>query len=178
MLIKRAEKELIAKAKKDGVETVWDKKAEIKTPCGFGSAGVCCSNCTMGPCRVGPVPGKGTARGICRATADVIAAKNFARMCGAGSAAHSDHGRSLCFHLENSSRDGQINIKDKKKLMSVAEKYNVATEGRDIYDIAHNIAAATLNEFGKPHGNLIFSKALPKKKERSLGQTWCNSKSN
>ena len=54
-----AEEELIAKAKKDGVETVWDRKVEMKTPCGFGSAGVCCRNCAMGPCRVSPVPGKG-----------------------------------------------------------------------------------------------------------------------
>lgn len=159
-----AEEELLEKAKKDGVETAWDRKAALKTPCGFGSAGVCCKNCAMGPCRVSPVPGKGAERGICGATADVIVARNFARMCAAGAAAHSDHGRSLCLYLENASRDGQINIRDEKKLMAVAKKYSIETEGRDIYDVAHDIAAATLNEFGKPHGNLIFSSALPTKR--------------
>lgn len=164
LLIQAAQDQLLEKAKRDGVETAWDRKDAMKTPCGFGSAGVCCRNCAMGPCRVSPVPGKGVERGICGATADVIVARNFARMCAAGSAAHSDHGRSLCLYLENASRDGQINIKDEKKLESVAKKYSIETEGRDIYDVAHDIAAATLNEFGKPHGNLIFSKALPKKR--------------
>ncbi len=165
LLIEAAEEELIAKAKKDGVETAWDRKVEMKTPCGFGSAGVCCRNCAMGPCRVSPVPGKGVARGICGATADVIVARNFARMCAAGSAAHSDHGRSICLYLENASRDGQINIRDEKKLIAVAKRYDIETEGRDIYDVAHDLAAVTLNEFGKPHGNLIFPTALPKKRK-------------
>lgn len=164
LLIQAAEDQLLEKAKKDSVETAWDRKEAMKTPCGFGSAGVCCRNCAMGPCRVSPVPGKGVERGICGATADIIVARNFARMCAAGSAAHSDHGRSLCLYLENASRDGQINVRDEKKLMAVAKKYSIETEGRDVYDIAHDIAAATLDEFGKPHGNLIFSKALPKKR--------------
>ena len=165
LLIQAAEDQLLEKAKKDGVETAWDRKDAMKTPCGFGSAGVCCRNCAMGPCRVSPVPGKGVERGICGATADIIVARNFARMCAAGSASHSDHGRSLCLYLENASRDGQINIRDEKKLASVAKKYGIETEGRDIYDVAHDVAAATLNEFGKPHGNLIFSSALPKKRK-------------
>ncbi|MBI6871838.1 anaerobic carbon-monoxide dehydrogenase catalytic subunit [Clostridium aciditolerans] len=164
LLIQAAEDQLLEKAKRDGVETAWDRKDAMKTPCGFGSAGVCCRNCAMGPCRVSPVPGKGVERGICGATADIIVARNFARMCAAGSASHSDHGRSLCLYLENASRDGQINIRDEKKLASVAKKYSIETEGRDIYDVAHDVAAATLNEFGKPHGNLIFSSALPKKR--------------
>jgi carbon-monoxide dehydrogenase catalytic subunit len=164
LLIQAAEDQLLEKAKRDGVETAWDRKDAMKTPCGFGSAGVCCRNCAMGPCRVSPVPGKGVERGICGATADIIVARNFARMCAAGSASHSDHGRSLCLYLENASRDGQINIRDEKKLASVAKKYGIDTEGRDVYDVAHDVAAATLNEFGKPHGNLIFSSALPKKR--------------
>lgn len=165
LLIKAAEDQLLAKAKKDGVETAWDRKDAMKTPCGFGSAGVCCRNCAMGPCRVSPVPGKGVAAGICGATADVIVARNFARMCAAGSASHSDHGRSLCLYLENASNDGQINIRDEKKLISVAQRYGIETEGRDIYDVAHDLAAATLNEFGKPHGNLNFPTTLPKKRK-------------
>ncbi len=164
LLIQAAEDQLLEKAKRDGVETAWDRKDAMKTPCGFGSAGVCCRNCAMGPCRVSPVPGKGVERGICGATADIIVARNFARMCAAGSASHSDHGRSLCLYLENASRDGQITIRDEKKLASVAKKYGIDTEGRDVYDVAHDVAAATLNEFGKPHGNLIFSSALPKKR--------------
>ena len=91
--------QMMDKAKKDGVETAWDRKDILKTPCGFGAAGVCCRNCTMGPCRVSPVPGKGAERGICGATADVIVSRNFARMVAGGTAAHSDHGRSICLRL-------------------------------------------------------------------------------
>ncbi len=50
---------LIAKAQRDGVETMWDRQAAQKTQCGFGEAGVCCRICAMGPCRVSPIPGKG-----------------------------------------------------------------------------------------------------------------------
>ena len=95
--------DMLDKAKKDGVETAWDRKEILKAPCGFGAAGVCCRNCTMGPCRVSPVPGKGAERGICGATADVIVSRNYARMVAGGTAAHSDHGRSICLDLYHSS---------------------------------------------------------------------------
>lgn len=47
----------LAKAQRDGAETMWDRRA-AQEQCGFGEAGVCCRICTMGPCRVGPVPEK------------------------------------------------------------------------------------------------------------------------
>ena len=125
--------DMLDKAKKDGVETAWDRKEALKAPCGFGAAGVCCRNCTMGPCRVSPVPGKGAERGICGATADVIVSRNFARMVAGGTAAHSDHGRSICLDLYHTSPDGDIKVKDEKKLMKVAARFGVKTEGRDIY---------------------------------------------
>jgi len=62
------------------------------TGCRFGTSGLCCRNCFMGPCRViEGMPGQD--RGICGATASTIVARNFARMIAAGTAAHSDHGR-------------------------------------------------------------------------------------
>ena len=91
--------ELIEKAAKDGVETVFDR-ADTMKPCPIGSVGSCCSNCGQGPCRV-PLPkGKEETleeklkrRGICGATAETIAARNFIRMVAGGASAHSDHGR-------------------------------------------------------------------------------------
>ena len=82
----------LAKAQRDGAETMWDRRAAQKTQCGFGEAGVCCRICTMGPCRVSPVPGKGAERGICGANADTIVARNFARMCAAGTSAQIGQG--------------------------------------------------------------------------------------
>lgn len=164
LLIKAAEDELIAKAKRDGVETAWDRKAALKIPCGFGTAGVCCRTCAMGPCRVSPVPGKGNERGICGATADVIVSRNFARMVAAGAASHSDHGRSMALHLYKASRDGDVKIKDEKKLLKVAKRFDIETKGRDIYDVAHDLSLAMLNEFGKQFGTLTFPPTVPKKR--------------
>ncbi|NMM65395.1 anaerobic carbon-monoxide dehydrogenase catalytic subunit [Clostridium sp. P21] len=157
--------EMLDKAKKDGVQTAWDRKDALKTPCGFGSAGVCCRNCNLGPCRVSPVPGKGVERGICGADAGVIVSRNFARMVAGGVAAHSDHGRSIALELYHTSPDGDIKVKDEKKLMKVAERFNVPTEGRDIYDIAHDVAQAGLNDFGRQMGEVNFPPTLPKKRK-------------
>lgn len=157
--------EMLDKAKKDGVETAWDRRDALKTPCGFGSAGVCCRNCNLGPCRVSPVPGKGVQRGICGADAGVIVSRNFARMVAGGAAAHSDHGRSIALELYHTSPDGDIKVKDEKKLMKVAERFNVPTEGRDIYDIAHDVAQAGLNDFGRQMGEVNFPPTLPKKRK-------------
>lgn len=144
--------QLLAKARAEGVDTMWDRKDAMKAPCGFGAQGVCCRICAMGPCRVSPVPGKGAQKGICGATADVIVARNYARMVAAGSSAHSDHGREICHILHSVSRDGNYEIKDEAKLLSLAAEWGVETEGKDIYDVAHEVAEVALNEYGKPFG--------------------------
>jgi len=96
-----ASQELIEKAARDGVNTAFDR-AESMKPCPIGAVGSCCKNCAMGPCRV-PLPkgkeetpeDKLKRRGICGATAETIAARNFIRMVAGGAAAHSDHGRGV-----------------------------------------------------------------------------------
>src|SRR5271157_3352084 len=89
-----ATQKMLEKARRDGVETAWDRHAAMEPQCKFGTSGLCCRNCFMGPCRV--IEGApGMDRGICGATASTIVARNFARMVAAGTAAHSDHGRSV-----------------------------------------------------------------------------------
>ncbi|WP_035292160.1 anaerobic carbon-monoxide dehydrogenase catalytic subunit [Clostridium sp. KNHs214] len=170
--IQTAQNELLEKAKKDGVKTAWDRKVDLKAQCGFGLAGVCCRICAMGPCRVSPVPGKGADRGICGATADVIVARNFARMVAGGAAAHSDHGRSIVLTLLNASKDGDFKVKDEKKLIKVAKRFGVETEGRDIYDIAHDLAKAGLEQFSKQIGTLTLPPTVPEKR----AEIWNNLK--
>ncbi len=82
---------LIEKAEHDNLELIWDRKKKMQPQCGFGISGICCRICTMGPCRIS----KKAEKGICGATADVIVARNFARMVAGGAAAHSDHGRDI-----------------------------------------------------------------------------------
>ncbi|SHJ09141.1 Ni-dependent carbon monoxide dehydrogenase precursor [Geosporobacter subterraneus DSM 17957] len=161
-----SEEQLLEKAVQDGVETMWDRKAAMKAPCGFGEKGICCRICAMGPCRISPVAGKGAQRGICGATADVIVARNLARMVAAGTASHSDHARDIAHVMHMASRDGNFKIRDEKKLLDLASEWGVKTEDRDIYEVAHEVAEIALNEFGKPFGTLRFLERAPEKRKK------------
>ncbi|GAA0863364.1 anaerobic carbon-monoxide dehydrogenase catalytic subunit [Paraclostridium tenue] len=149
--------ELIEKAERDGVETMYDRKVAMKAQCGFGLQGVCCRICAAGPCRITPK----TPLGLCGADEHVIVGRNFARMVAAGTAAHSDHARGIVHTMAIASRDGNYTIKDEAKLKNLAKEWGVETEDRDIYDIAHEVADIALMEFGKPHGTLKFLSHAP-----------------
>ena len=67
--IDKVAKFLIDKAKEDGVELAWDRLEKQQPQCGFGTLGICCRNCAMGPCRIDPFP-EGPKKGVCGADAD------------------------------------------------------------------------------------------------------------
>ena len=83
--------QMIAKARKDGVETAFDRAANMKA-CPIGADSACCKHCAMGPCRLNAKDPYSKV-GVCGATIDTIQARNFARMVASGAAAHTDHGR-------------------------------------------------------------------------------------
>ena len=93
-----ASQEMIARSTELGVETIFDRALTMKQ-CNIGMQGICCKNCAMGPCRLplpkGGIEGEDTRKGLCGATPNTIAARNFIRMIAGGAAAHSDHGRSV-----------------------------------------------------------------------------------
>ena len=91
-----ATKQMLVVAKDQGIDTVFERAAKMKA-CPIGADGSCCKNCAMGPCRVPPSKKEGEPAkvGVCGATQETIAARNFARMVAAGTAAHSDHGRGV-----------------------------------------------------------------------------------
>ncbi len=135
-------------AEKVGIDT-WQDRVKTQTPhCGFGEKGICCRICAMGPCRITPKAPKG----ICGATADTIAGRNYLRMAAAGAATHSDHGRECVRKLYDSSENGNYHVTDATKLLKLAKEWNVPTEGRDLYDVAHDVANIGLNEYGKIDG--------------------------
>src|SRR6266496_4333306 len=81
---------LLKTAADKGLKTSFDRADKLK-PCPIGHSGACCKMCHMGPCRL---TGKEEeAEGVCGATLPVVAARNWARMVAAGTAAHSDHAR-------------------------------------------------------------------------------------
>ncbi|MFR2403651.1 MAG: anaerobic carbon-monoxide dehydrogenase catalytic subunit [Eubacterium callanderi] len=157
---------LIEKAQKDGAETMWDRKAALKTQCGFGEAGICCRICVMGPCRVSPSPDKGAQRGICGADRDTIVARNFARMCCAGTSAHSDHARDIVHAMYHSSEDGPFKIREEGKLRKIAAEWGIEeADTKETYALAHELAEMALMEFGKPFGTQNFLKRAPESRQ-------------
>ena len=133
-----------------GIDTYEDRKVQQQPQCKFGEDGVCCRICSMGPCRITPK----APYGICGADAHTIAGRNYLRNAAAGSAAHSDHAREILHVLHQANENGPYTVKDSAKLFGIAAEWGVETEGRDIYDVAHEVAEIGLLEFGKPFGTL------------------------
>ena len=169
-----ASQEMIARAQQLGVETVFDRAVKMK-PCNIGIQGICCKNCAMGPCRLplpkGGIEGEDERKGLCGATPNTIAARNFARMVAAGAAAHSDHGRSVAEVFRSAARKetDDYKIKDVARLLDIAPHLGVAIkvevdgkqQDRDIDEIALEVAEAAMNEWGKPEGELLYAKRAP-----------------
>ena len=177
---------MLQRAHELGVETVFDRAENMK-PCNIGIQGTCCKNCAMGPCRL-PLPksgieGEDDRKGLCGATANTVAARNFARMVAAGAAAHSDHGRSVAEVFLSVARKetDDYRIKDPAKLRAIAPHFDVATTveqdsetvDRDLDEIALEVAEKALAEWGKPEGELVYLKRAPEplyERWKSLGE--------
>jgi len=171
--IDQATIEMIEKAAQDGVRVVFDR-AETTKPCPIGAEGSCCSLCAMGPCRV-PLPkgreetpeDKKKRTGVCGATAETIAARNFLRKIAAGTAAHSDHGRRVvdAFLLAARGEAPELQIKDEQKLLQLALDLGINIGDRSNNEIAVDIGETLIKEFGKQEGELLFLKRAPLKRQ-------------
>ncbi|MBI9074719.1 MAG: anaerobic carbon-monoxide dehydrogenase catalytic subunit [Desulfatibacillum sp.] len=169
-----ATQEMIKRAQDLGVETCFDRAVTLK-PCAIGATGICCKNCGMGPCRLplpkGGIEGEDTRKGICGATPNTIAARNFIRMIASGASAHSDHGRGVAEVFLSAARKetDAYHIKDIQKLLQVAPHLDVAITvekdgemvDRDIDEIALEVAEVALAEWGKAEGELKYLKRAP-----------------
>lgn len=171
--IDNASIKMIEKAASDGVNTAFDR-AETKKPCPIGVEGSCCKHCGMGPCRVPPPKGrketpeeKQKRRGICGATAETIAARNFIRMVAGGAAAHSDHGRGVAevFLAVAKGEAPGYEIKDEQKLLQLALDWGVDIGDRSNQEIAIDIGQIALAEFGKQEGEVLFLRRAPLKRQ-------------
>lgn len=153
-----ATERLLETGRKVGADS-WQMRVKNQTPhCKFGEQGICCRICSMGPCRITPK----APRGICGCDAHGIAGRNFLRFVAGGAATHSDHGREICHTLSTVSEDGNYKVKDPEKLLRIAKEWGVETEGKDIYDLAHEMAELALMEYGKPHGVQRWLSRAPK----------------
>ena len=173
-----ASQEMIRRSQELGIETVFDRAMNMK-PCNIGAQGTCCKNCGMGPCRL-PLPkdydeASDERKGLCGATANTIAARNFVRMIAGGASAHSDHGRCVAEVFMSAARKETeaYKIKDINKLLQVAPVLGVATTvekdgetlDRDVDEIALEVAEIALNEWGKAEGQLLYLERAPKPRQ-------------
>jgi len=149
------------KARQEGLETVWDRFAAQQPQCGFCDLGLSCRICVMGPCRIDPF-GEGPQRGVCGADADIMVARNFARMVAAGAASHSDHGRDLVETLlaVAEGKAPGYKLTDLEKLSRVAGEFGVAPDLPPEAQ-ARELALALMEEYGIRKGYLQFTKRLP-----------------
>jgi len=140
-----ASAEMLAKAKIDCVDTCFDRMETQKNQCGFGKAGICCKICHMGPCRITAKAPKG----VCGADADTIVARNYLREVTGGTAAHSDHGRHLVLRLKDVAlgKGNGYMIKDEKALRRAAKLYDIPEEGREVNEVALDLANTFIGEF-------------------------------
>jgi len=159
----KASREMIERGAAEGIQTIWDRYEAVQPQCKFGKLGICCRICSMGPCRISLKEGKPPEVGACGANADTITARNVVRMIAAGTAAHSDHGRSIAHTLRIAADDANADygIKDEDKLRAVAELYDIKADGRDARQIAHDLAEAALHEFGRQEGDMVIATTAP-----------------
>jgi carbon-monoxide dehydrogenase catalytic subunit len=163
--------QMLEKAKKDGVQTCFDRANDM-SPCPIGDKSACCKNCSMGPCRLSPKDPYAK-KGVCGATIDTIQARNFARMIVSGAAAHTDHGMAM-LDLFKEVVHGKITdytIKDVDKLKYVCSEIDIPitvevdgeVKDRDVKEMALELAEELERTYTQVEGEIPFMKRVPEK---------------
>lgn len=152
----------LEKARRDCVTVSFFRMESQKVQCKFGTSGVCCRICHMGPCRIGPK----APFGVCGADADTIVARNYLREVAGGCAAHSDHGRHLVLLLKKvaEGRGGGYRIQDEKALRRASRWYGIEEDGLTASDVAHELADALIAEFTAQEDHLRTLELAPVKR--------------
>lgn len=163
--------EMLRIADREGYSNVWERYEKQQPQCSYGQLGTCCRICSMGPCRIDPF-GEGPTHGVCGATADTIVARNLARMAAVGSSSHSDHGRKVALLLRAvaNGTNTDYHITDPDKLMAVAARLGIPTDGRQQMKIAADVAKVAIDCFGNQEEEpLVFlQKYMPVKRFERL----------
>jgi len=160
-----ASQEMIDRAGKAGLKTPWDRLKAQTPQCKFGKNGVCCRNCSMGPCRIGPK----APVGICGADVNTIVARNLLRQIACGTSAHSDHGRELVhtLRLAAEGKSDIYKIRGPEKLRTLAAEYDITADGRSDEEIAADLADLLLSEFGRQDGVLLNTARAPEQQRKN-----------
>jgi carbon-monoxide dehydrogenase catalytic subunit len=160
--INKDAQEMIRVAQDEHIRTVWDRLADQEPQCGYCSLGLSCRVCAMGPCRIDPF-GEGPQKGVCGADADIIVARNLARMIAAGASAHSDHGRDILevLHHTAAGETTAYEISDVEKLKRLAKEYGVKVEHRKAAEIAKDLAWEMMEDYGMRKSMVTLAARAP-----------------
>ena len=153
---------MLRRAREENIDTVWDRLEAQEPQCGYCALGLSCRICAMGPCRIDPF-GEGPQHGVCGADADIIVARNLARMIAAGASAHSDHGRDILevLYHTGSGETAAYEITDVEKLKRIAVEYGIKADGRDAKEVAKELAWEMMEEYGMRRQHLTFADRAP-----------------
>jgi len=149
--------EMIKYTESLGIDTVFSRQAKYdesfigieKSRCYFGSTGICCRQCAMGPCRIWdeelPMTYRVTtpqlSKGTCGASVDTIVARNLLMMVARGTAAHASHALHIASTLKKAAQNkAPYRIKEPEKIRAIAAKLQLSAQ--DLENTA--IQAATL----------------------------------
>jgi len=137
--------EILKKAEAEGIDTAFTRMDTQEVQCKFGTQGLCCRVCHMGPCRITPK----TPLGVCGADAHTVVARNYLREVVGGAAAHSDHARGLVLLLKKVAQglEGGYAIRDERALRRNAASYGVEDLDRSKEEIAAELADRMLEDF-------------------------------
>ena len=155
--------QMLRKMEADGTESSFTRAAEMKA-CPIGADSACCKHCFMGPCRLNAKDPYSKV-GVCGATIDTIAARNFARNVAAGCSAHTDHGMGMLdvFREVVNGKIEHFKIQDVKKLKSVCESIGIETADREVMDMAKDLYAELERTYTQVEGEIPFAKRVPPK---------------
>jgi len=153
-------------ARKNGIETVWDRLEKQQPQCGYCNLGTSCRICAMGPCRVDPF-GDGPQKGVCGADADIIVARNLARMIVGGASAHSDHGRDILetLHIVGEGETDVYSVTDSEKLKKLAVEYGIPTDGKSDQELAKDLTWEMMEDYGMRRDKLPLGKRAPQARQ-------------
>jgi carbon-monoxide dehydrogenase catalytic subunit len=153
-------------ARKNNIETVWDRLEKQQPQCGYCNLGTSCRICMMGPCRVDPF-GDGPQKGVCGADADIIVARNLARMIAAGASAHSDHGRDILetLHIVGEGETDVYTITDSEKLKALADEYGISHDSKTDQEIAKALAWEIMEDYGMRREKLPMGARAPQARQ-------------
>lgn len=127
------------------VDTAYDRYVAQQPQCKFGDTGVCCRICIQGPCRIT----KKAPKGICGATAYTIVARNLVRSSLGGASAHSDHSKHILLTLKAllEGHAPDYKIESPEKLRAVAQRFDIATEGREDMEILADVVQLGMDDY-------------------------------